>query len=111
MKKIFLIFFFLLFCSYANAITFNFKDAELKDVIEAFALLVGKSYIIDSRVVGKVNVISSEEMDIAEAEKMLYSILKVSGYIMQDQGNVVKIVPDQLMREGSTLLSLSLIHI
>ena len=67
MKKIFLIFFFLLFCSHANAITFNFKDAELKDVIEAFALLVGKSYIIDSRVVGKVNVISSEEMDIAEA--------------------------------------------
>ena len=105
MKKIFLILFFLLFCSHANAITFNFKDAALKDVIEAFALLVGKSYIIDSRVVGKVNVISSEEMDIAEAEKMLYSILKVSGYIMQDQGNVIKIVPDQLMREGSTLLS------
>ena len=69
MKKIFIIFFFLLFCSQANAITFNFKDAELTDVIEAFALLVGKSYIIDSRVVGKVNVISTEEMDIIEAEK------------------------------------------
>ena len=39
-------------------------------MIEAFALLVGKSYIIDSRVVGKVNVISTEEMDIIEAEKM-----------------------------------------
>ena len=105
MKKIFIIFFFLLFCSQANAITFNFKDAELTDVIEAFALLVGKSYIIDSRVVGKVNVISTEEMDIIEAEKMLYSILKVYGYVMQDQGGIVKIVPDQLMREGSTLLS------
>ena len=105
MKKIFMIFFFLLFCSQANAITFNFKDAELTDVIEAFALLVGKSYIIDSRVVGKVNVISTEEMDIIEAEKMLYSILKVYGYVMQDQGGIVKIVPDQLMREGSTLLS------
>ncbi len=105
MKKIFLIFFFLLICTQANAITFNFKDAELKDVIEAFALLVGKSYIIDSRVVGKVNVISSEEMDINEAEKMLYSILKVYGYVMQDQDNLVKIVPDQLMREGSLLLS------
>ena len=105
MKKIFIIFFFLLFCSQANAITFNFKDAELTDVIEAFALLVGKSYIIDSRVVGKVNVISTEEMDIIEAEKMLYSILKVYGYVMQDQGGIVKIVPDQLMSEGSTLLS------
>ena len=105
MKKIFIIIFFLLFCSQANAITFNFKDAELTDVIEAFALLVGKSYIIDSRVVGKVNVISTEEMDIIEAEKMLYSILKVYGYVMQDQGGIVKIVPDQLMREGSTLLS------
>ena len=104
MRKIILIIIFLIFSSQANSITFNFKDAELRDVIEAFALLVGKSYIIDSRVTGKVNVISSEDMSIDEAEKMLHSILKVYGFVMQEQENIVKIVPDQLMREGSLII-------
>ena len=103
-RKIIFIFIFLVFSTQANSITFNFKDAELRDVIEAFALLVGKSYIIDSRVAGKVNVISSEDMSIDEAEKMLHSILKVYGYVMQEQENIVKIVPDQLMREGSLII-------
>ena len=103
-KKIIFIFIFLIFSTQANSITFNFKDAELRDVIEAFALLVGKSYIIDSRVAGKVNVISSEDMSIDEAEKMLHSILKVYGFVMQEQENIVKIVPDQLMREGSLII-------
>ena len=103
-KKIVFIFIFLIFSTQANSITFNFKDAELRDVIEAFALLVGKSYIIDSRVAGKVNVISSEDMSIDEAEKMLHSILKVYGFVMQEQENIVKIVPDQLMREGSLII-------
>ena len=104
MRKIIFIIIFLIFSSQANSITFNFKDAELRDVIEAFALLVGKSYIIDSRVTGKVNVISSEDMSIDEAEKMLHSILKVYGFVMQEQENIVKIVPDQLMREGSIII-------
>ena len=103
-RKIIFIFIFLIFSTQANSITFNFKDAELRDVIEAFALLVGKSYIIDSRVAGKVNVISSEDMSIDEAEKMLHSILKVYGFVMQEQENIVKIVPDQLMREGSLII-------
>ncbi len=87
-----------------NAITFNFKDANLLDVIEGFALLVGKTFIVDPRVVGKVNVISTEEIDIREAESMLHSILKVYGFVMQEEDNIIKIVPDQLMREGSLLL-------
>ena len=103
-RKIIFIFIFLIFSTQANSITFNFKDAELRDVIEAFALLVGKSYIIDSRVAGKVNVISTEDMSIDEAEKMLHSILKVYGFVMQEQENIVKIVPDQLMREGSLII-------
>ena len=40
-------------------------------------------------------------MNADEAEAMLYSILQVHGFVMQKQGEVVKILPDQLMREGS----------
>ena len=87
--------------SIAHSITFNFKDADIRDVIEGFALMAGKSFIVDSRVTGKVTVISSNEMSVDEAEAMLYSILQVHGFVMQQQGEVVKIIPDQLMREGS----------
>ena len=105
MKKIFTILMIVMSLSLpVNAITFNFKDANLLDVIEGFALLVGKTFIVDPRVVGKVNVISTEEIDIREAESMLHSILKVYGFVMQEEDNIIKIVPDQLMREGSLLL-------
>ncbi len=105
MKKIFAILMIVMSLSLpVNAITFNFKDANLLDVIEGFALLVGKTFIVDPRVVGKVNVISTEEIDIREAESMLHSILKVYGFVMQEEDNIIKIVPDQLMREGSLLL-------
>ncbi len=105
MKKIFIILMISLSLSLpANAITFNFKDANLVDVIEGFALLVGKTFIVDPRVVGKVNVISTEEMNVSEAESMIHSILKVHGFVMQQQDNIIKIVPDQIMREGSLLI-------
>ena len=108
MKKIFIILMISLSLSLpANAITFNFKDANLLDVIEGFALLVGKTFIIDPRVVGKVNVISTEEMNVSEAESMIHSILKVHGFVMQQQDNVIKIVPDQIMREGSLLVEVN----
>ena len=68
MKKFFIILMISLSLSLpANAITFNFKDANLVDVIEGFALLAGKTFIVDPRVVGKVNVISTEEMNVSEA--------------------------------------------
>ncbi|MDC3163428.1 hypothetical protein OA537_01515 [Pelagibacteraceae bacterium] len=108
MKKIFIILMISLSLSLpANAITFNFKDANLLDVIEGFALLVGKTFIVDPRVVGKVNVISTEEMNVSEAESMIHSILKVHGFVMQQQDNVIKIVPDQIMREGSLLVEVN----
>ena len=108
MKKIFIILMISLSLSLpANAITFNFKDANLVDVIEGFALLVGKTFIVDPRVVGKVNVISTEEMNVSEAESMIHSILKVHGFVMQQQDNIIKIVPDQIMREGSLLVEVN----
>ena len=108
LKKIFIILMISVSLSLpANAITFNFKDANLVDVIEGFALLVGKTFIVDPRVVGKVNVISTEEMDVSEAESMIHSILKVHGFVMQQQDNIVKIVPDQIMREGSLLMEVN----
>ena len=102
LRKFFIqLFFMLLIISNANAITFNFKDADIKDVIEGFALMVGKSFIIDSRVTGKVNVISQEEISMEQAEDMLHSILQVHGFIMQEINGKIKILPDQLMRENS----------
>ena len=77
-KKFFITILFVSFISsYANAITFNFKDADIRDVIEGFALMVGKSFIIDPRVTGKVNVISQEEISLDQAEDMLLSLIHI----------------------------------
>ena len=63
--------------------------------------MVGKTFIIDSRVTGNVNVISQEEISLEQAEDMLHSILQVHGFVMQEINGKIKILPDQLMRESS----------
>ena len=95
---IFTSFFFCLFVLYSTsvyALTFNFKDADLRDVIEGYALMVGKSFIIDSRVTGKVNVISSEEISIDQA---LYTLGQY-----EDQNNSLVSSVDKMKRMRLTI--------
>ena len=95
----------LLLNSSANAVTLNLKNAELLTFIETVSQATGKNFIIDPQVQGKVNVISSTEIDNDELYHLFLSVLRVHGYIAVDGDDFTKILPQSNLKENSSFIS------
>ena len=80
-------------------ITLNWKDADIRIVVEAVSEATGKNFILDPRVTGKVNLLSAEPMSKDAFYEAFLSILQVHGYIAVDSGNLTKILPDATARQ------------
>jgi len=77
----------------------NFKQADIKTVIEAVAKISGKNFIIDPRVKGNVTFIAPEGMNPDELYDSLLAILNVYGYAAIPGDGGIKIVPTNLARD------------
>ena len=80
-------------------ITLNWKDADIRIVVEAVSEATGKNFILDPRVTGKVNLLSAEPMSKGAFYEAFLSILQVHGYIAVESGNLIKILPDATARQ------------
>ncbi|MDP6198886.1 MAG: type II secretion system protein GspD, partial [Porticoccaceae bacterium] len=47
----------------AEQVRINFRDADIRSVIESVAEITGKSFVLDPRVKGKVTIIAPEPID------------------------------------------------
>ncbi len=83
-------------------ITLNWKDADIRIVVEAVSEATGKNFIIDPRVTGNVNLLSAEPMSKDAFYEAFLSILQVHGYIAVESGNLIKILPDATARQFPT---------
>ena len=108
MKKTLISFIVLLsFALPANALTLNLKNMEIKTLINTVSQVTGKNFIIDPRVKGKVNVISTSEIDNDEFYHLFLSILQVHGYIAVEGDDFTKILPQTHIKNNSATLSSS----
>lgn len=80
-------------------VTLNWKDADIRQVIEAVSEVTGKNFILDPRVTGKVTLLSSEPMSEDAFYEAFLSILQVHGYVAVTSGDLIKIVPDANARQ------------
>jgi len=79
-------------------ITLNFKDADITAVVNTVADLTGETFIIDPRVKGMVNVVSSQPLSKDEVLGVFLSILEVHGFTTVTVGKAIKIVPNTQIR-------------
>lgn len=88
----------LLFClavtqAYGQSVLINFREADIRTVIESVAEITGKSFVLDPRVRGTVTIVSPEPI----AEDLVYeailSALQVQGFQAIDDGAIVRVVP------------------
>jgi general secretion pathway protein D len=86
-------------------ITPNYRDADIRQIIEAVGEVTGKNFIVDPRITAKVTMLSSTPMSPDAFYEAFLSILQVNGYIATTTGNIVKIVPDASARQYAGLLS------
>lgn len=77
----------------AQSVTLNFKNADIRSVIEFVSGFSGKNFLVDNRVTGVVTIISPSPVSEDEAYAVFLSVLEVNGYAAVESGTVTKIVP------------------
>ncbi len=80
-------------------ITPNYKDADLRQIIEAVSEITGRNFIIDPRVKAQVTMLSSSPMSPDAFYEAFLSILEVHGYVAVPSGDLTKILPDANARQ------------
>ncbi|MEX0300378.1 MAG: secretin N-terminal domain-containing protein, partial [Kordiimonas sp.] len=80
----------------------NYRDAEVRAFIDDVASITGKTFIIDPRVRGKINVISSVGVTTDGVFQTFLSALKVNGFtIVPTSSGAYKVVPDEVAAQDA----------
>ena len=86
-------------------ITPNYREADIRQIVEAVGEVTGRNFILDPRVNAKVTMLSSTPMSPEAFYEAFLSILQVNGFVAMTTGDIVKIVPDASARQYSGLLT------
>lgn len=74
--------------------TVNLRDADLRTFVEQISHITGQTFILDPSVNGRVSVISSAALDLAELYQLFLSVMASQGFSVLAQGERVRILPD-----------------
>ena len=84
-----------------QTITPNYRDVEIRSIIEGVSNFTGKNFIIDPRIQAsdKATMVSSSPMTADAFYQTFLSLLQVHGFVAVQTGEVIKIVPDASSRQ------------
>ncbi|MFC7420358.1 type II secretion system secretin GspD [Iodobacter arcticus] len=93
---------FLLACLFASQlsiaaddkVTLNFVNADIESTIKAIGLISGKNFVIDPRVKGTLNIVSSQAVSKEMVFPILLSALRQQGFTAVESSGVVKVLPE-----------------
>jgi general secretion pathway protein D len=77
-----------------DTVTLNFVNADIDSVTKAVAQITGKTFVLDPRVKGTVNVVSSRPVPQSLAYHFLLSALRMQGFAAVESNGVVRIMPE-----------------
>lgn len=75
-------------------VTLNFVDADIDVVAKAVGELTGKTFVLDPRVKGKINIQSAKGVSPGLAYPTFLSALRMAGFAAVESGGVVRVVPE-----------------
>src|SRR5690606_28990920 len=77
-----------------DLVTLNFRDAEVDSVVGAFGHLLGRTFVIDPRVRGKMTLETPQPVTREQAYRLLQSALRSQGFAVVETGALTKVVPE-----------------
>jgi len=80
-------------------ITPNYKEADIRQIVEAVGEVTGRNFIIDPRVNADVTMLSSTPMSPDAFYEAFLSILEVYGFVAMETGDITKILPNASARQ------------
>jgi len=95
-SKLFII--LLLFFTISNAfaktekVSLNFDNVDINLFLKTMSEITGKSFVLSSKVKGKINFVSSKEIPVDKVYEVVLSILKAQGFfVVPQENNIVHI--------------------
>ncbi len=86
-------------------ITLNFQDVDIRALINTVSEVTGRNFIIDPRVKGKVTLVSGGPLDARQLYDIFLSVLEVHNFAAVPSGEVIKIIPSNVVKQQPTPLS------
>ncbi|MDR0576251.1 MAG: type II secretion system secretin GspD [Candidatus Accumulibacter sp.] len=77
-----------------DAVTLNFVNSDIESTIKAVGIITGKNFLIDPKVKGTVNIVSSQPVDRSLIYPILLSALRQQGFTAVENDSIVKVMPD-----------------
>ncbi|GAA5785837.1 type II secretion system secretin GspD [Chitiniphilus shinanonensis] len=77
-----------------DEVTLNFVNADLESTIKAVGMITGRNFVLDPRVKGTVNIVSTQPVKKSQVYPILLSALRQQGFATVEAGGVVKVVPE-----------------
>lgn len=74
-------------------VSMDFNDVDIGVFIKFISTLTQKNFVVDTKVKGKVTIISPEKISVDDAYKVFESVLDIYGFATVETGSVVKIIP------------------
>lgn len=75
-------------------VSLNFVNADIEEVVKAVSIITGRNFLIDPRVKGTVNIVSSTPVPTSLAYDILLSALRLQGFAAVESGGVTKVLPE-----------------
>jgi general secretion pathway protein D len=77
-------------------VTLNFDDVEMPLFLKTMSEITGKSFVLNDKVKGKINFVSSEDVPIDKVYDVVLSILRAQGFLaVPQEENIIHIYPVQ----------------
>ena len=99
--------FFITSASAEDNVSLSFVNADIPSVVKTIGGHTGKTFIIDPRVTGTMNIISQNPVSKEIAYQILLSALRVHGFAAIEERGMVKIVPEADAKTSGTVIDRS----
>ena len=75
-------------------VSLNFVNADIEEVVKAVSVITGRNFLIDPRVKGTINIVSSTPVPTNIAYDILLSALRLQGFAAVESGGITKVMPE-----------------
>jgi general secretion pathway protein D len=77
-----------------DAVSLNFVNADIQEVIKAISQISQRNFLVDPRVKGSINIVTATPVNPELAYDILLSALRLQGYAAVDADGVTKVIPE-----------------
>ncbi len=78
----------------SEGVKLDFVNAEIAEVARTFGVIMNRSFIVDPRVKGQMNLITESPVHVGVAYRQFLASLRLQGFVVVESAGIYKVVPE-----------------